>query len=84
MNIGGKLTIEEKKSKGAYRVSIELGNVNVEMTAFFTNKVPEKKIKNLDECDTIHFTGFTSIRKSTYNGYDNYDTILNITAVDKE
>ena len=84
MNISGKLTIEEKKNKGANLVSMELGKVNVEMTAFFTNKVPKKKIKDVDECDIIHFTGFTSIRKSTYNGYDNYDTILNITSIDKE
>ena len=84
MNIGGKLTIEEKKNKGAYLISMELGKVNVKMTAFFTNKVSEKEIKKIDEGDTIHFTGFTSIRKSTYNGYDNYDTILNITAIDKE
>lgn len=79
MNIKGTIGIVEIKKKGAYAVTMEAGNVTVDMTAFFSNKVPEKDIKKIEEGDLLEIEGFTSTRKSDYNGYENYDTVLIIT-----
>lgn len=63
MNIESKLKVEKIGKKGNYKMAIPCGkDTEISITAFFSNKIDEKKIKKIEEGDEIEVKGFISFK----------------------
>lgn len=69
MNIESKIIIKTIGKKGNYSVVIPCGkDTEINITAFFSNKIDEKKIKKIEENDEVEIKGFISFKNDEKYG----------------
>lgn len=75
MDIESKLKVKGIGKKGNYKMVIPCGkDTEISITAFFSNKIDEKKIKKIEEGDEIEVKGFISFKNDEKYGID--DTLI--------